>query len=41
MAAAEQGLLQADAGVLDTGDDAVGVNAGKGDDGRAPASDFS
>ncbi len=40
-AAAEKGLLQADAGVFDTGDDAVGVNADKGDDGRAPATDFA
>ena len=37
---AEKGLLEADAGVFDTGDNAVGVNADKGDDGRAPASDF-
>ncbi|HEX4056567.1 MAG TPA: hypothetical protein VHX86_20080 [Tepidisphaeraceae bacterium] len=40
VAAAEEGILEADAGVFDTGDDAVGVNADKGDDGRAPASDF-
>jgi hypothetical protein len=40
VAVAEKGLLEADAGVFDTGDDAVGVNADKGDDGRAPASDF-
>ena len=40
VAAAEKGLLQADAGVFDTGDDAGRVNADKGDDGRAPASDF-
>jgi len=32
--------LKPDAGVFDTRDDAVGVNANKGDDGRAPASDF-
>ena len=40
VAVAEKGLLEADAGVFDTGDDAVGMNADKGDDGRAPASDF-
>jgi len=40
VAVAEKVLLEADAGVFDTGDDAVGVNADKGDDGRAPASDF-
>jgi hypothetical protein len=40
VAVAEKGLLEADAGVFDTGDDAVGVNADKGHDGRAPASDF-
>ena len=40
VAAAEKGLLQADAGVFDTRDDAVGVNADKGDDDRAPASDL-
>jgi hypothetical protein len=40
VAVAEKRLLEADAGVFDTGDDAVGVNADKGDDGRAPASDF-
>jgi len=40
VAAAEKGLLEADAGVFDTRDDTVGVNADKGDDGRAPASDF-
>jgi hypothetical protein len=40
VAVAEKGLLEADTGVFDTGDDAVGVNADKGDDGRAPASDF-
>jgi hypothetical protein len=40
VAVAEKGLLEADAGVFDTGDDAVRVNADKGDDGRAPASDF-
>ena len=40
VAAAEGGLLEADAGVFDAGDDAVGVNADKGDDGRTPTSDF-
>src|ERR1700722_2353702 len=40
VAAAEKGLLEADAGVFDAGDDAVGVNADKGDDGRTPTSDF-
>jgi hypothetical protein len=40
VAVTEKRLLEADAGVFDTGDDAVGVNADKGDDGRAPASDF-
>jgi hypothetical protein len=39
-AASEKGLLQADAGVFDAGDDAIGMNADKGDDGRAPASDL-
>lgn len=41
VAATEKGLLQADAGVFDTRDNAVGVNADKGDDGRAPTFDFS
>ena len=40
VAAAEKGFLEADAGVFDAGDNAVGVNADEGDDGRAPASDF-
>ena len=40
VAVAEKGVLKADAGVFEAGDDAVGVNADKGDDGRAPASDF-
>jgi len=40
MAAAEKGLLEPNAGVFDTRDDAVRVNANKGNDGRAPASDF-
>ena len=39
-AAAKAGLLQADAGVFAAGNDAIGVNADKGDDGRPPASDF-
>ena len=40
MAAAEELLLEADPGVFYTRDDAVGVNANKGDDGRMPAPDF-
>ena len=40
MAAAEKGLLEADTGVFDTRNDAVWVNADKGDDSRTPASDF-
>ena len=40
VAAAEKRLLEADAGVFDAGDDAVGMNANKGDDGRAPAFNF-
>ena len=40
MAAAKQGLLEADASVFDTGDNAVGANADKRDDGRVPTSDF-
>jgi hypothetical protein len=40
VAAAKQGLLETDASVFDTGDDAVRVNTDKRDDGRAPASDF-
>ena len=40
VAAAEGGLLQADAGVFDAGDDAVGPDADKGDDGGAPTFDF-
>jgi hypothetical protein len=40
VAAAEGLLLEADLGVLYTRDDAVGVNADKGDDGRTPAPDF-
>ena len=40
VAAAEGGLLEADAGVFDAGDDAVGTDADEGDDGGAPAFDF-
>src|SRR5436190_23542773 len=40
VSAAEGSLLEADAGVFDAGDDAVGSDADKGDDGRAPAFDF-
>ena len=40
LTAAEEGLLQADAGVFDTGDDPVGVDADEGDNGWAPAFDF-
>ncbi len=40
MATAKRGLLQADTGVFDSGDDAVGPDADKGDDGRAPAFNF-
>ena len=40
VASAEGGVLQADAGVFDAGDDAVGPDADKGDDGGAPAFDF-
>jgi hypothetical protein len=40
VAAAEEGLLQADAGVFDAGDDAVRTDADEGDDGGAPAFDF-
>jgi hypothetical protein len=40
VAAAEKRLLEADMGIFDTGDDAVGVNANEGGDGRTPASDF-
>jgi hypothetical protein len=40
VAPAEKWLLEADAGVFDIGDDTVGMNADKGDDGRAPATDF-
>ena len=40
LAAAERGLLEADAGVFDAGDDAVGTDADEGDDGGAPAFDF-
>src|SRR5258707_1152125 len=40
VAAAEGGLLEADAGVFDAGDDAIGTDADEGDDGGAPAFDF-
>src|ERR1700676_1370158 len=40
VAAAEGGLLEADAGVFDAGDDAVGPDAHKGGDGGAPGFDF-
>ena len=40
MAAAKGCFLQADAGVFDAGDDAVGSDADKGDDRGAPAFDF-
>src|SRR6266478_816547 len=40
VAAAEEVLLEADAGVFDAGDDAVGSDADEGDDGGAPAFDF-
>src|ERR1700730_14345009 len=40
VAAAEEVLLEADAGVFYAGDDAVGSDADEGDDGGAPAFDF-
>ena len=40
VAAAEGVLLEADAGVFDAGDDAVGADADEGDDCGAPAFDF-
>jgi hypothetical protein len=40
VAAAEWFLLEADARVFDTGDDAVGTDADEGDDGGAPAFNF-
>jgi hypothetical protein len=40
VAAAERVLLQADAGVFDAGDDAVGADADEGYDGGTPAFDF-
>src|SRR5437868_8256280 len=40
VAAAEEVLLEADAGIFDAGDDAVGSDADEGDDGGAPAFDF-
>jgi hypothetical protein len=40
VAAAEAGLLEADAGVFDAGNDTVGTDADEGDDAGAPAFDF-
>jgi len=40
LTAAEEGLLEADAGVFDAGDDPVGVDSDEGDNGWAPAFDF-
>jgi len=40
VAAAEELLLEADAGVFNAGNDAVGADADEGDDGGAPAFDF-
>ena len=40
VAAAERVFLEANAGVFDAGDDAVGTDADEGDDGGAPAFDF-
>ena len=40
VAAAEWGRLEADAGVFDARDDAVGADANEGDDGGVPAFDF-
>lgn len=40
VAAAEAGLLEADLGVFDSGDDAVDADADEGDDGGTPAFDF-
>lgn len=40
MAVAEEGFLKAEVGVFDAGDDAIWVNADKGDNSRAPASDL-
>ena len=40
VAAGKERLLQTNVSVFDTGDDAVRVDADKGDDGRTPASDF-
>ena len=37
VAAAEGERLEADAGVFDAGDDAVGANADEGDDGGTPS----
>ena len=40
VAAAEGDLLEADTGVFDAGNNAIGSDANEGDDGRAPAFDF-
>src|SRR5580698_4388210 len=40
VAAAEGGFLEANAGVFDAGDDAIGADADEGDDGGAPAFDL-
>ena len=40
VAAAERGFLEADAGVFDAGDDAVGADADESDDSGSPAFDF-
>ncbi len=40
VAAAERGLLEADTGVFDVGDYAIGADADEGNDGGAPAFDF-
>ena len=40
MAAAEGGLLEADVGIFDARDDAVGADTDERDDGGAPAFNF-
>src|SRR5208283_4226585 len=40
VAAAEEGFLEADAGVFDARDDAVGADADESHDGGSPACDF-
>lgn len=40
VAAAEEGLLEANARVFDARDDSVGVEANEGNDGRAPGPDY-